>query len=304
MGLFYCEEYNCDFKARSYKTIKNHLKTHVFCFEDIDLSCLSQSVGEIDELAYVITEELEELVQINEEDLPLICENSKCCECNFVSLDKNELKNHLKIIHNTVLYSCILCDFISISKHYLLKHMRRIHEKFMCSNCDYVTHDADCFQLHIKNEIMPQTFFQCTLCIYAAKKYGFVQTHIDKAHKRKFYCKFCDVLSYNTIEQKKHLEKYHTDKIFKCLLCEYVTYRNCTLDRHVKTFHRPKFNCEICDNPIRTRRFLTLHKKKPIRNRAVTHKYMCQFCDYSICTARSYKRHVQKNHNENVISKQ
>ena len=62
----------------------------------------------------------------------------QCNECDYKKYIDN-FKQHIKLIHEGVRYSCDQCDYKGTSKSHLTSHVKSIHEgvRYPCDQCDY-----------------------------------------------------------------------------------------------------------------------------------------------------------------------
>jgi KRAB domain-containing zinc finger protein len=176
-------------------------------------------------------------------------------DCSYSTKVPNDLQRHKKIMHTSILYTCLLCGKniknyyfykLHVAKHgtetpgvvkclhlnckklfengdELQKHTKTAHEdvkKLQCNEC------GKCFALKgiLASHIVTHwdwQHFKCNIpgCSFSAKRSNHLQRHKNGVHSLdRFTCSLCGEMFKSRVYFKQHEEKHKTDTpgVFKC----------------------------------------------------------------------------------------
>jgi KRAB domain-containing zinc finger protein len=113
-----------------------------------------------------------------------------CDQCDFKTLRKSDLNQHIKAVHLGIRYPCSRCDYQAPRKRRLLEHELAVHEgmKYPCPQCEYQATTRGHLTKHI-NSIHDKGNHPCDLCDYKANRREHLLRHKDNklmtANRRK-----------------------------------------------------------------------------------------------------------------------
>ena len=75
-----------------------------------------------------------------------------CEQCDYYSLTKKSMKNHIKVKHEGLVFDCHQCDFVATTKEALGTHTSFAHdgEVFSCEQCGHFSSSKKALKLHLK----------------------------------------------------------------------------------------------------------------------------------------------------------
>ena len=257
-----------------------------------------------------------------------------CSECTDSFFGTQELKEHLKDVHDKLVSSrqCPIClDDVTYgpydSKNSLRKHMYNEHKnvQFKCDICEAIFKSRDGFVNHKKllhsGERIKFPCEECSQEFYSKSAYG---NHVAK-HKGEpsLSCELCSKKFYSTFYLQKHRNEHkHENRRFYCTQCEYSGKSRTALRCHTSTQHtdeRP-FKCKSCDSTFKVKVNLSQHegihtgeklfkckycekafrqKRHLLRHEDIhkqNYKYSCKICDRKFIQGGNFKLHMRKHH--------
>ncbi|KAF5293653.1 hypothetical protein FQA39_LY03138 [Lamprigera yunnana] len=236
-------------------------------------------------------------------------EQLSCNECDFMTMEKDSLIEHLKFTKN-VQYSCkeLQC---SVKKHfgihegvdnnYIIEEINfqttqnfcltsqcktsKSGNKYICNQCNYTTLIKCDLRRHIKTHKGAE--YKCKDCDYKTARKSRLKQHV-KIHTGDTYkCKECD---YKTVWKnllKVHV-KIHTGDEYKCKECDYKTVWKSHLKEHVKIHTGDEYKCKECDYKTVRKDHLKQHVKIHTGD-----EYKCKECDYKTVWQTALKKHIK-----------
>ena len=177
---------------------------------------------------------------------------------------------------------CSLCDFASIQKSDLRRHLKTHsgEKSNKCNLCDFASHQAGDLRKHMKKHSGEKSN-QCNLCDFASSRVGNLRRHL-KIHSGEKWNKWnqrdCDYKCTQAGNLKTHMLTHNGQKPFTCNQCSYTCTQAVSLEKHMLTHSGEKpFSCNECDYKCRDANNLKTHKfihtgEKP---------FACKQCNYS-----------------------
>ncbi|KAF5292477.1 hypothetical protein FQA39_LY14024 [Lamprigera yunnana] len=261
---YFCKE--CNFTTHFGCSIKEHLKSHNRVDEEYNFKT-PQSFS----LSLLKT--------------PRTGNKYICNECNYSTLIKKYLREHMKI-HNTPNYTCDECDYKTACKDHLEEHVKiHLSNHYKCKECGYKTVRKNRLKEHIK--IHTGHEYKCEECDYKSVWKSNLTQHIKIHTGEKFKCKECDYKTTWKRNLKEHV-KLHTGSEYKCEECDYKTLRKNSLKEHTKIHTGDAYKCTQCDYQTVWKNCLKTHMKIHTSD-----KYTCKKCDYKTMWKSSMKAHVK-----------
>ena len=111
----------------------------------------------------------------------------KCDYCDHRVKIKSNLKRHIRVNHRpNEVFNCKTCNFVSVSKNELKEHSKThetfpVSEMFPCNLCSFSSNNKQKTIQHIKNHECSRPF-KCNYCAYSAKNQTILSSHLNKRH--------------------------------------------------------------------------------------------------------------------------
>ena len=217
--------HGCDFSAKSVATLKKHKKSeHVISFNSSKPMHSTRNNSVIENLM------IEDVTTTNltNDSINILQENVlkyTCNECMFVSTSKNQIDEHVKLMHQAdkneeVRFVCIICQHeFSVVDDYE-RHVQ-MHERV--NDKDEKNRD----NVNLDNK---ENNYSCKQCDFSTDKDQCLKVHIQTNHQ-------LTKVDVNFINRKK----------IKCESCDYECKLNIQMKKHVKEKHSPSYTCNLCD---------------------------------------------------------
>ena len=218
----------------------------------------------------------------------------KYCQRPFNS--QKWLNKHLVVIHSEL--HCEECNFTTLDLQNMNEHNKKEHRAAQSKLLDasesgnpqpenidevkkYSGTKAKPLRVGLDEKSNKQTY-------YTGDKYFFEKHEIN--------CNFCEMQFSSERWMKKHIESIHLLKSKqKCAICEFSTFDMFDLYEHNSTVHiNIKYDCNECEMQFTNERYMNAHKK---REHTDERAFICATC----CASFRKKKHL-KNHEEKVHS--
>ena len=211
-----CDE--CSFEGKNWKDYREHLKSL-----HLDIYQILTGIKKTFESIY---------------NNPLK-RNVKCTECDKTFSFIQDMKIHVKAVHEGVKYKCDQCDFQSGYKNFLRNHIKRVHKLYRhkCSQCDKSFDVSTKLRHHIQ-VIHEGLRYVCELCNCKYSRKRRLDSHM-KSHENAPLCLMCNKTFASEASLKEHTKKQHTDS-FPCPFCELETSQEADLRKHISDNHTVK----------------------------------------------------------------
>ncbi|XP_072166196.1 uncharacterized protein [Diadema setosum] len=244
----------------------------------------------------------------------------QCIICNDRYAVEKHLRNHLKT-HSSIV--CQFCDGVFASTDALAKHIPN-HNKgpLACRTCKQTFFSAYMLLLHMRGHTGN---VHCKLCNAVFMCQGSLPRHMRQKHSKgnnspqgdqvaerkqegrtperksakgwtrqlNFRCPHCGNLHRKEATLKRHIERYHPDKVenpgqFVCEVCGAVRHKAQHLKAHMVCHQVPKHKCPHCGKVFVRRLSLKIHIQKVHEG---VRKFHCQYCGRSMSTQGSLLDH-------------
>ena len=225
-----------------------------------------------------------------------------CKLCTFKTSGNSNLKEHHQVVHEELKFNCDQCEYSCNGKALLGRHGKMKHEEIWhsCDQCEYKSKDTRSFREH-KRAIHEKIQLKCKHCNIKVLYPSSLRRHMRNVHENfRFSCHTCSFTSKHHSSLKIHEKRGHAN-YFYCNICENTFFANVSeLDKHKKVYHKQDLPicCDLCDFSTRSTRYLDSHKK-------VSHeglRFECEMCDFK-STSKSYIRiHNETKHLEKCLS--
>lgn len=191
-----------------------------------------------------------------------------CSVCDYGSMDKRDLTNHMVIHGIGERQKCQECEKDFSTKTNLRTHVKRIHQK--SDNSEFVCKDC-----HKK----------------FASKAG-LDVHIEAMHQEKlFKCDKCYKMFGSSKLLKQHQNAVHVFKSEKCLECGVKFKLKGNLIKHIETIHGTnRFECDQCDSTFNIKENLTKHKLSVHEGKK---NWFCKACPFSSYGKQHFVIHMR-----------
>ena len=106
--------------------------------------------------------------------------NKQCEQCNYTASYSHVLQQHIKSIHEGVIYSCDQCDHKATTLSNLGRHIRAAHDgvEYSCEKCNFKSSRSGRVQEHIK-AVHGGVKYSCDQCSYKATRNSLLKRHKD-----------------------------------------------------------------------------------------------------------------------------
>ena len=107
----------------------------------------------------------------------------KCDLCEYKTSRNNNLKKHIKQVHDKIKdVLCNLCDFKCSTNGHLQRHIKQVHNKIkdvQCDKCDFKCSTNSDLTRHIKQVHDKIKDFECEICDYKCSRNSDLKQHIS-----------------------------------------------------------------------------------------------------------------------------
>ena len=194
----------------------------------------------------------------------------KCNACDYYSNNKNYLKQHMDIVHNSLRpFKCPFCDYAGKRSHALREHLivHSSERPFECNFCNATFRKKGHLTNHIKLHNNAKTLVKCPLCkelVCESKAAIGLTGHLQTVHgtDKLYGCDLCEFIAANEPEIVEHLRDKHLKvNVYKCDRCSFDTVDKTEFENHVKSHNR---SVPVSIPVNRTENSLTTTPIKPV----------------------------------------
>jgi len=204
-------------------------------------------------------------------------------------------KGQISMLENT-LYQCGECDFVSANKTNLKQHrkvVKHIGMRYPCDQCEYLTTTASFLKSHKESKHIGIRYL-CDKCEYSATTTSHLIRHKQSPHEGKRY--FCDQCEYSASDLgnlNQHRKSKHDGVIYSCDQCEYSATTASGLYKHKKSKHDGvRYPCDTCEYTATALSNLKAHTESKHEGL----RYPCDQCEFAATMLFSLKRHKLNKH--------
>ena len=178
----------------------------------------------------------------------------KCIECDYKSVSKQTLQNHLNGVHLGLRpFKCKACGQGFTQQSHMNSHYKRVHlalKPHICEFCERGFASKQQMKLHITANHDDSTGakkLKCVVCEFTTNSNKSLKNHAYQHGEYKpFPCEECDKAFVTITELKTHIINAHTDEVaYPCSHCTVQFMSRNSLKRHIIFEHPDKTNCEI-----------------------------------------------------------
>ena len=250
--------------------------------------------------------------------------NMKCNSCDYTSITKEDMKEHMKNTHAPVPnLECDQCPFITTLNRSLKTHIQRKHPDHTtqcsvpdlnCDQCHFNTTTNRSLKTHIQKKHPDQgthcfNSYSCPICNYQCSNVISMNQHIKSSHIQKldvhlsklqqFHCQDCPFTATNVETLSAHVKKKHAlpikSKTFHCEFCPFSDTHQINLKKHVASKHA-KLKCHLCQFTSSSEFSLTLHKEHNHTNIPQQMIYPCTLCGITFALEGDLESHIHRRH--------
>lgn len=229
----------------------------------------------------------------------------KCHDCNKVFADKQCLKNHMLIIHQSDEEKPFQCEHCSkrFIKQYLLEQHQVIHvpieqRKFNCDFCSKVFPSENTLNTHRKNSHLQENGRMCHICAKVIRGRALFEKHQLEHNGVKLpeiQCEKCGSWLKNKHSLQKHLRRHNDEgKMYTCNICGKEAPNQSALRSHIRYVHSSErtYVCSVCDKsfkkPLNLKEHMTTHTGEVL--------YSCPHCPKTFNSNANMHSHRKKVH--------
>ena len=169
----------CPYRSKDSSQLTVHLRTHT---GDAPFACQEPDCA----ATFKTNSDLTRHIRTHTGEKPY-----KCDYCDHRVKIKSNLKAHIRVNHRpNEVFKCRLesCDFVSVSRAELRDHLKTHNNTTLagdsllsCTFCSFATTSRQKLTNHLKDHNTARPF-RCTYCAYSAKSQAILSSHINKRH--------------------------------------------------------------------------------------------------------------------------
>ena len=170
----------------------------------------------------------------------------KCSQCDKAYGAKDNLKNHIQIIHKNEKFQCHECGNSFASNQSLRNHVQVQHRgiplerKYECDRCEKTFTGIVKLKNHVRTEHDKILAFSCDICGRKFSRKNGLINHIKGVHndERSYPCRFCEKKFKGKSQVELHEKGVHLKiKDIKCYVCSQMFSRYHHLHNHLDKIH-------------------------------------------------------------------
>ena len=179
-------------------------------------------------------------------------EEISCVKCNKLLKGRDNLKDHIKNVHETKSFECDVCEK-TFPKRYILDRHKLTHDGAEKSHDEKVCREKK---------------FTCNFCDFRYFSKVELNRHQSRVHFNKLkqiLCELCDKTFNSRGGLSTHIDIFHDESIHLCIHCEFKFPSNRALRRHIISNHmfKEKFEgkCDLCNMKFENKHRLLYHQR-------------------------------------------
>lgn len=229
----------------------------------------------------------------------------KCQDCNKVFADKQCLKNHMLIIHQSDEEKPFQCEYCAkrFIKQYLMEQHQVIHvpieeRKFNCDFCSKVFPSENTLNTHRKNSHLHENARMCHICAKVIRGRAMFEKHQlehNGIKQPEIQCEKCGSWLKNKHSLQKHMRRHNEEGItYSCNVCGKIAPNQSALQSHIRYVHSSErtYSCSICEKsfkkPLNLKEHMTTHTGEVL--------YSCPHCPKTFNSNANMHSHRKKVH--------
>ena len=229
-------------------------------------------------------------------------EKKECQQCDKSFQYTNDLKEHIKVIHNGIKKKCPHCDFQCDFKSAFRRHMKANHaiSNLKCEICNELFIQKGRLNIH-KSVVHEGKILECEQCDYTYTSFDAINGHRRRKHsnnpnREKKKCQQCDKSFKYTHDLKKHIKVIHEGIKKKCPHCDFQADFNSGLKKHMTSVHGiSNLKCDICNELFVVKGELNFHISVVHEGKILE----CELCDYIYSSFVAINAHRRRKHSNN-----
>jgi KRAB domain-containing zinc finger protein len=262
------------------------------------------------------------------------CRLCSRCGATFTTLD--QLRSHMKQIHNENCSKRFECDFCGkiydarfglvwhINMHHIQteardfhcdlcasrfkfkeqikKHMRIHLSRVPCRLCGKMIQRTNYFH-HMNFVHVYVRNYSCTVCGLSYKTKQCLRSHVRR-HEKAFECPTCGKKFSQKVLYSQHMQWHANSKAFSCAVCNKECSSKVTLRQHRKVHEDgiERFSCKICSYRTENKENLTKHERRHARREekvAMKKNWLkCERCPVLFKNKLKLATHMWRKHND------
>ncbi|XP_047992870.1 zinc finger protein 37-like [Leguminivora glycinivorella] len=169
-------------------------------------------------------------------------------------------------------------------------------ETVKCDICSKVFAHHNSYKLHTQGHDPSRGNAECPVCKLRFKSETLANSHVMRAHVKKFYCKLCPKAFNNVGVAKKH-HKWHSGYTYKCSHshCSFSSLHGSALGAHQRARHGGAHACARCGRACASLRGLRLHETtvhRDVLEESEDSKYRCEQCNLDFKSEGARRVHI------------
>ena len=233
--------------------------------------------------------------------------NSYSCNiCDYKSFRKSAVKRHIKEVHfkkkQKIRVECSEsgCEKFFARKHQLKVHIQVDHQGivFPCSKCDRKFRSKDSLRGHFRTDHEREANeIRCSFCSYKSKMQKWLSLHIQVVHGTGIPCKVtnCSETFKSLTGLRDHKKTFHDGLSIQCSLCDFKAISSISLRNHKRIKHfNIKFKCNLdnCNESFTQKSSKRAHIRKHHKVIECTEPN----CKSFFTERKNLERHVEYSH--------
>lgn len=149
----------------------------------------------------------------------------KCEKCDYRTSNKNDVKIHMKLKHNSEkqFLKCKKCSKVFGTQRVLNSHLKH-HDGYFCETCEKYLATSRQFRIHLKEvHLTKENLYGCKVCSTKFKTHHELVIHLQKTHPKLIKCQEsqCNSLFRLAENMERHHNEVHLRIVNKSVRIEY-----------------------------------------------------------------------------------